>query len=130
MHGRFPSPLCPNCSRQPESIGHRYLWCENVNQTWEWLINIMYSLDRSLYLFSDEEILKLEFPKGLRENAILWLLGVYISLVERESVLKHNILDKNSAKGHFKQMKQMATHMAIPDIGPIPGIDWEPQGVG
>ena len=87
-------------------------------------------LEPSLYLFDDEDILNFEFPKGMRENAIIWLIGIYISLVERETVIKHHILNNLSSKGFFKQMKQMATHMAIPDLGAIPGIDWEPQGVG
>ena len=130
MPGRFPSPLCPNCSAHPETIGHRYIWCDHVNQTWEWLRNILNVLDPSLVLHDDKDILKLDFSKGMRENAILWLVGIYITLVEREAVLKHHILDYNSSKGYFKQMKQMATHMAIPDLGTIPGIDWEPQGVG
>ena len=66
----------------------------------------------------------------MRENAILWHIGIHIILVEREAVFKHHILDYNSSKGYFKQMKQMATHMAIQDLGTIPGSDWEPQGVG
>ena len=65
---------------------------------------------------------------GLRENAVLWLLGVFIEVVEAEVVLKGNRLCLPSVQGLFKQRKHWSRHQAIPDLGIILGLDTE--GIG
>ena len=72
---------------------------------------------------SDLRLLRLDFPPSLRENAILWLLGNFVVLVEQEVVSKNNRLDISSIKGLFRQKKDYCNHLAMPHIGPIPGID-------
>ena len=130
MPGRFPSPLCAICRREPDTDQHRYLSCESVSQTWNWLVDTMILLEPSLSMSDDIEILRLNFTKGLRENALLWLLSIYTEIVEKEVVLKGHILDPVSVRGLFRQQKQRSRYMAIPDLGPIPGLDFEPRGVG
>ena len=90
----------------------------------------MILIDQSLALRSYPEILHLDFPVSLRENALLWLLGSYIEIVETEVVLKDHVLDHHSIAGLLKQKKQIARHLAMPDLGMIPGLDWDLQGIG
>ena len=85
---------------------------------------------KTTVLFNDYQILRLDFFKGLRESAILWLIGTYVELIENEVVLRENKLDIDSVKGFFKQRKASSRHLAIPDLGRIPGIDWDDVGVG
>ena len=130
MPGRFHSPQCCRCGQEPETIIHRYQTCRHVSQVWEWVRNLMLLLDPCLSLDSDSDILSLNFSKGLRENSILWLLGIFIKLVESDVILKQYILNPNTVPGFFKQQKQKARHMAMPDLGIIPGLDFDQQGIG
>ena len=75
-------------------------------------------------------ILRLDFSKGFRENAILWMIGNYIKIVEREVVIKSNKITVNSIKGMMKQRKENSLYQALPYLSPINGIDHEPQGIG
>ena len=127
MPGRYPSSGCPNCGIV-ETINHRYCQCINVSEAWEWLRAKIVSLDISLDVTDDMEFLTLCFEMGLRENAILWLLGVFVEIVETEVVLRGNKLSVTSAKGIFKQRKQLSRHQAIPELGIILGLDTE--GIG
>ena len=129
MPGRFTSSVCPHCE-EVESSAHRYLFCHFVSETWDWIRRRIDLLDSSTVLFNDYQILRLDFFKGLRDNAILWLIGIYVELVESEVVLRGNKLDIISAKGFFKQKKQYANNLAIPELGIIPGIDWDDDGIG
>ena len=87
-------------------------------------------LDISLDTVEDFEVLSLNFPKGFRENAILWLVGVYVELVETEVILKGNRLSIASVKGIFKQRKQAAKYLALPVLGTILGLETEARGIG
>ena len=127
MWGRYPSSGCQNCGLV-ETIHHRYCQCINVSEAWEWLRAKIVSLDISLDVTDDMEFLTLCFEMGLRENAILWLLGVFVEIVETEVVLRGNKLSVTSAKGIFKQRKQLSRHQAIPELGIILGLDTE--GIG
>ena len=80
--------------------------------------------------WTDYQILRLDFFKGLRENAIMWLIGTYVELVENDVVLRENKLNLISVKGFFKQRKQSAGHSTFLDLGIIPGIDWDSDGIG
>ena len=131
MPNRFTSPMCSVCGREEEeTCSHRYLHCELVSCSWEWVRTILALLEPSTVLMDDISILRLEFPQTMRDNALIWLIGIYVELVEVEVVGKGHNLDHASLKGHFRQRKQQSYQQAIPDIGPIPGIDWVPQGIG
>ena len=75
-------------------------------------------------------ILRLDFPKGMRENAILWLVGNYVEIIEKEAVMNENSIAPVSLKGLLKQRKQQSQYSAMPDLGPIAGLDWDLQGIG
>ena len=135
MPGRYKSPECPRCT-QPgilmsrETSNYRYFHCNFVSEAWEWLKNIILSLDNSLAFSQDDEILSLSFTGGVRDNAIMWLLGVYVDLVEKQVVIREQKLNVQSLKGVLRQRKQMCKYRAMPDLGIIPELDWDPQGIG
>ena len=132
MSGRFPNARCPRCGDQNyrETISHRYLTCVYVAEQWEWVKFTITSLDIGIDAVNDQDLISLNFPYSLRENAILWLLGQYIEVVEKEVVLKGVKLDTNFIKCLFKQKKYLARTQAIPDLGIILGVDFDPQGIG
>ena len=99
-----------------------------VNQVWEWLKFQLTSLDISLNSDTDSDILSLNFQRGLRENAILWMIGIYVEMVENEVIVRGNPLKVTTASGIYKQKKLITKHQAIPDLGVIVGLDT--QGIG
>ena len=132
MPGRYPSSQCPRCCLPitPETILHRYVNCFFVNEAWEWLRAHLTTLDICLDLLDDSEFISLTFPKGLQEHSVLWMLSLYIEIVEREVVLKQHKLDLAFVIGFFKQKKQLAKTQAMPDIGIIPGLEPDQRGIG
>ena len=66
----------------------------------------------------------------LRENAILWLLGIYVEIFEREVVLGGHKIDVGTMKGIFFQKKLQSCHQALPELGILLGIDFDTDGVG
>ena len=61
---------------------------------------------------------------------MLWMIGVYVEIVEKEVVQKGCQLNVQMATGIFKQKKLMSRRQAIPDLGIIHGIDTDSVGVG
>ena len=81
MPGRFSSPECPRCAHPPEksereTISHRYVQCDHVSEAWEWLKYQLFMLDMSLASLDDLDILKLNFDGSLRDNAVIWMIGI------------------------------------------------------
>ena len=135
MPGRYPSSSCSRCQKDdqrntPETTPHRYCHCSLVSGAWEWLKTVLLLLDSSLSLVSDSELLSLNFEKGMRENAVVWIIGSYIEIVENEVVTKENFLSIPSITGQLKQKKQSARYQALPELGIIAGVDFDQQGVG
>ena len=130
MPGRYPSPLCRNCLQESETIYHRYISCTWVSHLWEWVSTLIFILDPMLTGTSDSDILRLNFDRGLRENAIIWLLSSYIEVIETEIILKNSKCSLSSFIGILKHKKDISRHQAIPELGLIPMIDWDVQGIG
>ena len=136
MPGRFPSPACPRCLTQheplgiPETICHRYSECLSVISCWEWLRSKLVLLDVSILACQDIDLLSLDFERSIRENAILWMLGIYAEVIDQEVVLRGRRLDVQTITGIFKQRKLESRYQALPDLGIIPGVDFDTQGVG
>ena len=131
MPGRYPSPLCTRCaSGEIENYMHRYTSCICLSQAWEWLRGIFISLDPMILICDDDDIISLNFTRGFRDNAILWCLGIYLEIVEREVVLKNQSLSIATLKGVLKQRKLLTKHQAILPLGSIPGVDFNPTGIG
>ena len=131
MPRKYPSPHCTRCEISAcESSQHRYQSCLKISEAWNWLYDILLMLDSTLAMVDEWSILRLDFPKSLRENAILWLIGNFIEIVEHEAVLRENKISCASLKGLLKQKKKEAQFSAMPELGIICGIDWDQQGVG
>ena len=60
------------------------------------------------------------FGVSRRENAVVWLIGEYVSLVESEVVLKNNILSRKKLIDHLIAKQFQCQNMCLPDIGFIP----------
>ena len=129
MPRRFSTPHCPHCGEY-ESTEHRYILCGHVSESWIWLRSRIDMLDPSTVSQNDMSMIRLDFVKGLRENAILWLIGSYVEIVESEVVIKENKLSPLSLEGLLKQRKLLAATQAIPELGLVPGIDWNSEGIG
>ena len=129
MPTRFSNDTCSHCE-YPETIHHRYLHCSYVSDAWNWIQNIIYCLDPNLRINDETVLLHFYFDKGLRENAIVWLLGNFIQLVETHVMSRNQKLDIHSLQGILKERKQLTVYKSMPELGLIPGIDWNPEGIG
>ena len=115
----------------PSLVINLVLSCACVHPAWLWLRELIYSVDISLTSSDKHSLIDLSFPRGLRDNAVLWLLGVFVDLVERDTVIKGNILSAEIASGWVKQRKEQTRYSAFPEIGHITGLDVEhPTGIG
>ena len=134
MPGRYSSSSCIRCQSNghgtTETSLHRYCHCLQVSRAWEWLKTLLLLLDSTLSLVSDHDLLSFNFEKSMRENAVIWLLGSCIEIVESEVVVKENFLSVPSITGQLKQKKNAARYQAIPELGIIAGVDFDQQGVG
>ena len=101
-----------------------------VPSFWEWVRTVLTMLDPLTNLIDDISVLRLAFPASLRDNAIVWVIGAFIELVETEVFVRENKINLNSLVGYFRQRKLRSYEQSIPDLGVIPGIDWNPQGIG
>ena len=77
-------------------------------------------MDSTTTFLRDADLLYLRFPRGLREEDILWLLGVYFEYVEDRVILRGAKASVEDFVGHVNYMWCMATYQAIPTIGVIP----------
>ena len=123
MPGRFESDLCPRCWGHPETQQHRYVDCDWVRDAWNRLRFIMENLDLSLRGVGDREILYLTFPRTERDTAVLWLLGSYLELVEREAIGERRKVSGHNLYGYLKYQKMAVKHLAVPNPGTIPTLD-------
>ena len=53
-----------------------------------------------------------------------------VEMVEKEAVMKGNRLTTASVIGTLKQKIQAARHQAVPELGIIPGLESDAQGIG
>ena len=130
MPNKYQTSNCPRCTRSVESIKHRYIECSFVSEVWAWIQGRILHLDPFLGEHDDLCLLQLKFSSSIHDNAITWLLGNFISLVEKEVVSKNNNLSLPFVIGAFRQLKISHSIQALPDIGFIPGIDWDTEGIG
>ncbi len=80
-------------------------------------------MDPITLLLQDKDMLYLRFAKGLREEDILWLLGVYLEYVENRVILRGSRASTDDFVDHVRYMRCMANYQAIPHLGIIPGTN-------
>ena len=125
---RIESPTCIICMDGPESQHHRYVLCRAVSEAWLTIRDLIESVDFELVFESDCSLLHFYFNSTCRENAVLWLIGEYVSLVESEVVLKNNSLSSKKIIDHLSTRQLECRNLSLPDIGLIPGLS--PMGIG
>merc|ERR1712082_394074 len=85
-------------------------------------------IDPALILIDDADLLYLRFPRGLKEEDTLWMLGVYLAYVEDKIILRGMAASVNDFVGHARYMRSEANYLAMPSIGIIPGLNYVNTG--
>ena len=68
------------------------------------------------------EILRLQYPKGLREGAVTWLLTEYLAMVDREVVMKGRKVSVAELVGVLRYaMASLRPGMRL-EVGTIPRL--------
>ena len=133
MPGRYPSDKCQRCKPDEisETIRHRFIQCRRVSHIWNWLLEqVLVQIEPLCANIDDFDLLCLNFPRTMRDNGILWLIGTYVDIIEKEILIRENAISVNQVRGLLKQRKLMTRYQAIPELGIIPHLDFEPQGIG
>ena len=114
---------CQRCKRGPETQIHRYIGCEYVGEVWGWVRFRLNQMDSSHTFLQDSDFLYLRFSRGLRDEDILWLLGVFLKYVEDKVGLRGQAASVDDFVGHVKYKRTMANYQAMPALGLIPGTN-------
>ena len=109
--------MCQRCKRDPETQDHRYVGCESVGEVWGWVRFRLNQMDSSHASLQDSDFLYLRFSWGLRDEDILWLLGVYWEYVEDKVVLRDQAASVDDFVGHVKHKQVMPNYQAMPALG-------------
>ena len=88
---KYDSPLCLVCGLV-ETITHKYATCMRVAEAWERLKDILQDLEQDFIFETDHSIINMYFKRMTRENAVIWLLGKYLELLEKEVLLNGRLL--------------------------------------
>ena len=80
-------------------------------------------MDPNHAALQDLKFLYLRFSRGLRDEEILWLFGVYLEYVEDKVVLRGKVASVDDFVGQVKYMRVMANYQAMPALGLIPGTN-------
>ena len=80
-------------------------------------------MDSNHAALQDSDFFYLGFSWGLRDEDILWLLGVYLEYMEDKVVLWGRAASVKNFVGHVKYMQVMANYQAMPALGLIPGTN-------
>ena len=123
MPNVIDNPYCKRCSiNEIESIVHKYILCGVVRDAWNFLRELMKSTDQSMVFETDHSLLNLYYEVSIMDNAVLWLIGEYISYVESEVLLLDRKISRDSLQSHLKNRFLICRQQAMPDFGFIPGL--------
>ena len=122
MRNRYDSPLCQKGCGIVENQTHKFATCFWVADVWHKLLDIISQLEPTMVFESSSDILHLNFPKHLNENAILWLLGQYVDFIEEEAFIKSKRVSIHQFIGYLSAKKIDSIYHAMPFIGLIPGL--------
>ena len=128
MPARYDSPLCQRCELCQDTSTHKLATCLWVVSGWNKLREILSNLEPDLIFESDHSILNLYFSLTRRENAILWLLGKYLELVEYETISNCRKISEGKLMGWLIAEKMDSKSLKMPELGFIPGL--EREGIG
>ncbi len=80
--------MCQGCKRDPETKEYSYIESKSMRDVWTLVQMSLGQMDPTTTFLQDTDLLYLRFPRGLREEDILWLLGEYFEYVEDRVVLR------------------------------------------
>ena len=120
MPDKYTTDACPNCEKDVETVLHRYTTCEWVASLWSWLADLLVNLDDGLGKVTALEVLRFQYPKGLRETAVTWLLVNYIAIVNQEVVVKGRKIHLAEMVGMMRYARMRLKLEAVQDVGLIP----------
>ena len=80
-------------------------------------------MDSNHITLDDSDFFYLRFSQGIRDNDILWHLGVYLEYVEDKDVLRGGVASVDDFVGHVRYKWVMANYQAMPPLGLIPGMN-------
>ena len=96
---------------------HIFCICYKVRAAWSWtrrkVLEFLTDQGRPPNV-SNSDILLAQFPKGRQEDECTLLLGTYVELVDRESVLKQKELLVNTVIGVLQTKTVSARSRAVP----------------
>ena len=120
---RAESPLCLNkaCTRWglAQSVEHIFCSCYRVRAVWQWTRRKLLELlaDQGvLPLISNTDILMLMFPKNTKEAEVMFVLGNYVELVDRETIGKEKELLVCNLLGYLSAKSEQVKARAVPEI--------------
>ena len=121
----YESPQCLNClAGCDETILHRYTQCVWVRDTWGLVRELLESLDALILFESDHSLINLYFDTVIvREEPFIWILGEYLTYIEREVILNNRRVNRVEFIGYLKAKRIENSFLPIPEIGLIPGLD-------
>ena len=86
--------------RGAETQDQRYFGCESLGEVCGWVQFRLNQMDPSHDFLQDSDYFYLRFSRGLRDEDILWLLGVYLDYVEDKVVLRCQATSVDDFVGH------------------------------
>ena len=123
LQNRVEDNFCPNpaCRRENlvQDVEHLFCKCYKVRAAWIWTKRKMQELLGDNGRPPDVEnmdIIMARFPKGRQEAACTLLLGTYVELVDRETVLKQKELLVNTLIGVLQARTVSARSRAVPQV--------------
>ena len=81
---------------------------------------MLMGLDEGLGELTVLEVFRFQYQKGLRENAITWLLANYIVIINQEVVMKGRKIQLSELVGMLRYAKTRVSREAVLDVGAIP----------
>ena len=128
QQNRADDNLCPNpaCRRENlvQDVEHLFCTCYKVRAAWQWTKKKMLELLRDQGRppdTSNMDFILAMFPKCRQEAECILLLGTFVQLVDRETVLKQKELLVNTVIGVLKNKSEYAQRRAVPQVHiPLP----------
>ena len=123
MPVKYRDNKCQRCEEEEvEDIVHRYTSCLAVADAWIGLKRLIFSVDNEVAVETDDALLNLDYGSSSREEAIIWLLGNFIRVVEEEIVMRQVGLNEDKLILSLKTRKQGREGRSVVDIGHIPAL--------
>ena len=88
LPNKVESPYCLACPAVLETQFHKFTQCSAVSDGWRAIRELLESIESDFLFETEHSLLHLYFVSSRRENAALWIIGEYVSLVETEVFLK------------------------------------------